>query len=103
MKTRTGRYALALLTALAAGGALAADPFELDLSVDGQRKDFGFDNVDDAAGQLDRDRLLQEFPGYNDQTSTVFTDINFRGLNAELNFPGAGTLLEFRIEGVELA
>lgn len=102
MSINTCRWALALLTTLGAGSALAADPFELDMTVDGQNKDFGFDNVEDAAEALDRDRLQQEFPGYSDQ-SVVFTDINFRGLDAELNFPTANsTELVFQIVGVEL-
>ncbi|HSW12260.1 MAG TPA: hypothetical protein VLI06_05425 [Solimonas sp.] len=103
MNLKSCRWALALAATLGTAGAWAADPFELDLAVDGQQKEFGFDNVDDAADQLDREALLREFPTYNDQTSTVFTDINFRGLDAELNFPAAGTLLEFHINGVELA
>jgi len=102
MNARTCGRALALVAALGTGGALAADPFELDMTVDGQLKEFGFDNVEDAAEALDRDRLQQEFPGYSD-LSVVQTDINFRGLAAELNFPTANsTELVFQIEGVEL-
>lgn len=86
---------------LLAGTAAAADPFELDMTVGQDNKQFGFDNVDDAADALDRDNLLREFPQYND-TVTVQTQINFRGLDATLNFPQSGPLLEFHIDGVEL-
>ncbi|WP_133164346.1 hypothetical protein [Solimonas fluminis] len=86
---------------LFSGTAAAADPFELDLTVGQDNKQFGFDNVDDAAEALDRDNLLREFPQYT-ETTTVLTQINFRGLNASLDFPQADTTLVFEIEGVEL-
>lgn len=95
---RWGALACALLSA----PLLAADPFELEMTVNQQQtRQFGFANVEDAADQLSTARLLQEFPGYTDQ-STVFTDVNFRGLNAELSFPDTSTRLVFAIEGVAL-
>ncbi|AXQ29674.1 hypothetical protein D0B54_13730 [Solimonas sp. K1W22B-7] len=86
---------------LLTGTAAAADPFELDMTVGQDNKQFGFDNVDDAADALDRDNLLREFPQYNDSIA-VMTLINFRGLDASLDFQQSSTTLVFRVDGVDL-
>lgn len=86
---------------LFAGSAAAADPFELDITINSQNKQFGYSNVEDAADALDRDNLLNEFPGYTD-TSQVQSLINFRGIDAELNFAASSAVLEFTMPGVDL-
>jgi hypothetical protein len=94
---------VALGAFLSAGPALAADPFELDLTVTGaqaQNRMYGFASVEDAFDQLQFDELASDF-GYQG-FERVEANLNFRGLPAELEFPVQSGELRFFVEGVDL-
>ena len=106
MKRPTMRTALVGACSMLCAQAWAADPFELDIDVNGDGQNvqmFGDNNFERIIDRLDEDRLIQE-TNYTG-VEIVDTELNFRGVPVSLDFPnvggqqgqGNGTVLRFEI------
>ena len=93
---RTTAFILALLWSIVSVPAVAAPLFTLDLDVippDGTKttsERFSFDSFEELIDDLDEDELRMTFPDYDADRDTVNARIDFRGLEATIDFEPAG-------------
>ena len=99
MKT-TLTTALAFLLGLSP--AITAAPlFTIDISVDDRRQSFSFSDVREVFDQIDEDRLKMTFSNYTDM-SEAHAVVDFRGLEMNFSFPGAGNELVFEVPSLDI-
>ena len=96
----------ALTTALAfllgLSPAITAAPlFTIDISVDDRRQSFSFSDVREVFDQIDEDRLKMTFSNYTDM-SEAHAVVDFRGLEMNFSFPGAGNELVFEVPSLDI-
>jgi hypothetical protein len=81
--------------------AAQAAPFEVTLSSNGQTRSYSYSNIEDAIDAISGSSLEELLPSYTDGSPT-FADVNLRGLDATLSYPGAGTTLVLEIPSIGL-
>ena len=104
---KTTAFILALLWSIASVPAVAAPLFTLDIDVTTpggittMSETFSFDNFEELIDDLDEDELRMTFPNYDVDRDTVNARLDFRGLEATIDFgPAAGLIVD--IENDEL-
>ena len=92
---RTTAFILALLWSIVSVPAVAAPLFTLDIDVSGpggmlQSEQFSFDSFENLLDDLDEDVLRETFSGFDANRDTVNARIDFRGLDATIDFDPTG-------------
>ena len=91
------RFSSLLLFFLSLPTAVTAAPlFTIDITVDDRRQSFSFSDVRKVFDQIDEDQLRMDFSNYTDM-SEAYAVVDFRGLEMNFSFPGAGTDLVFEV------
>ena len=99
-KNETTSLVLAFLLSLPT--AIAAAPlFTIDITVDDRRQSFSFSDVREVFDQIDEDQLRMEFSNYTDM-SRASAVVDFRGLEMNFSFPGAGNKLVFEVPSLDI-
>ena len=99
-KNETTSLVLAFLLSLPT--AITAAPlFTIDITVDDRRQSFSFSDVREVFDQIDEDQLRMEFSNYTDM-SRASAVVDFRGLEMNFSFPGAGTELVFEVPSLDI-
>ena len=99
---RTTAFILALLWSIVSVPAVAVPLFTLDIDVSlptgTQMESFSFDSFEDLLDDLDEDELRDTFSGFDADRDTVNARIDFRGLEATIDFdPTGGKTLVFTV------
>lgn len=79
----------------------AAPLFTIDITVDDRRQSFSFSDVREVFDQIDEDQLRMEFSNYTDM-SEASAVVDFRGLEMNFSFPGAGNKLVFEVPSLDI-
>ena len=79
----------------------AAPLFTMDITVDDRRQSFSFSDVRKVFDQVDEDRLRMTFSNYTDM-SEAYAVVDFRGLEMNFSFPGAGNELVFEVPSLDI-
>ena len=79
----------------------AAPLFTVDISVGDRRQSFSFSDVRKVFDQIDEDRLRMTFSNYTDM-SEAHAVVDFRGLEMNFSFPGAGNELVFEVPSLDI-
>ena len=99
---KNGTTALVLAFFLSLPTAITAAPlFTIDITVDDRRQSFSFSDVREVFDQIDEDRLRMEFSNYTDM-SEASAVVDFRGLEMNFSFPGAGNELVFEVPSLDI-
>ena len=96
------RFSSLLLFFLSLPTAVTAAPlFTIDITVDDRRQSFSFSDVREVFDQIDEDQLRMTFSNYTD-TSEAYAVVDFRGLEMNFSFPGAGNELVFEVPSLDI-
>ena len=79
----------------------AAPLFNIDITVDDRRQSFSFSDVREVFDQIDEDQLRMTFSNYTDM-SEASAVVDFRGLEMNFSFPGAGNELVFEVPSLDI-
>lgn len=78
---------------------MAADPFELNLNIDGRADRRTFNSAEDAVDALEAGGLRRISPAYTD-ISAATADIMFRGIPITASFTAGSPALQFQLEAL---
>lgn len=79
----------------------AADPFELNLNIDGRPDRRTYTSAEDAIDALDGGGLRQINPDYTD-VSAATADILFRGIPIRASFAAGSSALQFQLDALRI-
>ena len=98
------RTALATVFAFLLGisPAVTATPlFTIDITVEDRQRSFSFSDARKVFEQIDADQLRTAFSNYTDM-SKADAVVDFRGLEMNFSFPGAGSELVFEVPSLDI-